>query len=416
MMDKISMVLADYDDLYIDNLESYIVMNHSTKYNLDVFHNQKELESYILTDPDIDILLIDLEMYLSIKEEININCVIALQKGDFPINSDLNRLNKYQNIDDLLRGVISIYESQSETTQEMFKVNDQKSTNTNEEEEHSKSIRSTNSFNSIFSTTGNYNIPSVSNSFSTGSINVSGPKKESDEKKTKVVGIYSVSGGSGKTSFAVGMSVHAAKMGKQVFYLNLENFNSTLNFFRGRVDTRAENNTKKALAGHKDFHLTRCIDDSFDVHYFLPDENYFENRFANINELVDYINLGGFYDYIIIDMDSSGVTRDLKIISICDYSICLLMPNNISRIKMRSFEKSVKLINSKMGHDILENTKFILNKFYDNDEKIEETLILKKPVEKVIEYNHNMEVGNNIDSIMSNKNLNQIIIDLLSGD
>ncbi|MEN8906257.1 MAG: hypothetical protein ABF289_09910 [Clostridiales bacterium] len=427
-MTSLSIVLADYDNLYIENLGNYVSVNYFIRFKVKILYNLSELENYLQSDKEIDILLIDLDMFLELKMDYKIDCIIVLQKENKPVKGNVFKINKYQNIDELIKSVNRIYNTLSSTKKNELEVEVEKflktpkinkipetnkSHETNRVSEKIKLPKINEVTQNSFINDENHSIKEETNF---DKIVKSNKDDEISKDTTKIIGVYSVNGGSGKTTIAVGLSIIASEDKKQVFYLNMENFNSSLNFFRGRVDTVAENNTKKNLDKIKDFKLTRCIDDNFNVHYFLPDENYLENRFQNLNDLINYIKIGGKYDYIVIDIDSSGLTRDLNLINKCDFSICVLLSNNISKIKMRSFEKSIKLINSKLGIDILKNTKFVLNKVKETDKIIDETLILKKSVDKKILYNQNIAKWNNTDSITSNKNLKKILNQILSGE
>jgi len=90
-----------------------------------------------------------------------------------------------------------------------------------------------------------------------------------------VVAIYSPIGGSGKTTVAVNSAVHCAKKGLEVFYLNLENFQSTPLYFNCKKERNLSELLRCLKQGRNVAAKIRQIkqkDADYGVHYFVPPE------------------------------------------------------------------------------------------------------------------------------------------------
>ncbi len=184
-------------------------------------------------------------------------------------------------------------------------------------------------------------------------INAGNVIKTSGEKSTKVLSVYSASGNVGKTSIAVGISTICSLSGLKVFYLNLEQFQST-NFF---FSSESEFSMSEIIYYLKDqdknlvskLSTMRCQDPSTGVFYFKEANNSFEINDltpGDINFLINSLRECGQYDIIVIDTDSRLDSNSLEVLNAADEIIYIFIDEEICLHKTKAFLESLKKLSN----------------------------------------------------------------------
>ncbi|WP_433945736.1 hypothetical protein [Paenibacillus sp. SN-8-1] len=155
--------------------------------------------------------------------------------------------------------------------------------------------------------------------------------------RTKVVGVYSVNGGSGKSTTALHLSRQLGSEGLGVLYLNLETAGSGFPGASGRQE-----NEMSGLA--RLLYDLQAAEDKGDrlelssANYVIRDRHLQAAMFeplSNLNELleltkehtirlIDFLAESGTYDLIMIDTDSYPSERTEGVLERCDQLIWLL--------------------------------------------------------------------------------------------
>ncbi|OZU89878.1 hypothetical protein CIL03_01690 [Virgibacillus indicus] len=295
-MKKIRIVIADNNLSYLESLSSYMrSSNETSRFIVTYFSDKEKLKSYMSEEANIDILLINPQMYsddLILKPQIT---VILLEDDLFAAgNKSYEAVYRYQRLNQLVSSVLSIYYERNETAGKLL----------------------------------------------------------ARSKQTKVLSVYSPVGGSGKTTVAVNLSKQLALNNSKVFYLNLEVFNSTKLYFTSPEDdpslqifyyVKAE--SKQLLSkieGLKKYDPYSMVD-YFDLE--ISGDEMLEMNEQNVKTLIDGIVGTGVYDYVIVDLDSSLAERNIAVLKDCDQVIWNISNDVQSLLKTKAFfEEEEKLV------------------------------------------------------------------------
>lgn len=315
-MSILNIVIADSDEDFVEAFERFLGTNYNERFKVICITSAKYLKEYVENTPDeIDILLTT-PAFLPLGRLENINTVLLMTDGR--ITSELKNyriLDKYQSAQKLAKAIINIYAEN------------------NPDEIHS--------------------------SFT--------------DKKTKVTGVFSSNGGTGKTSISIAVSKRLAQRGTEVFYLNLENISSSPLF----LDCSSEINLSHVLyfLKEKSKNLSLKIeaasleDLNSGIHYFAPPDSALEineTDGADIQVLVNQLKALNRYDSIIIDMSCEFDEKNMKIFEICDSIVCILTPDEISRLKTGELIKLLKMSQKKEIKEIKNKLRFVINKYNES--------------------------------------------------
>ncbi len=196
------------------------------------------------------------------------------------------------------------------------------------------------------------------------------------EKASKVVSVHSASGAVGKTSVAVGVCTICSMSGLSVFYLNLEQFQSTEFLF-----TKNNDNSISDLIYYvkeKDKNLIsrlftmRSQDSATNIFYFNQANNSFElNELVpqDIEFLLTNLKASGLYDLIVVDMDSRLDSNTIKVFESSDEILFIITDEEICLHKSKQFIESIqKYDNSSYPNSYLSHkVKYVANKVSSQD-------------------------------------------------
>ena len=312
-MQILNLIIADTDELYAENLASFLSLYSHQKFQVSCFTKLSGLIEFLSGDDrKVDILLISNDLFTDSIRLDNVNTVIILAKGR--INGKVNgfhSINKYQNAD-----IIA------------------------------------NEITAVFSEGDKPNILPVHG-----------------KKRTKVIAVYSPVGGSGKTCISVSLSIQSVRRGMTVLYLNLENVQTTSLFF----NTSSERSLSDLLYHIKDtdskLHLkierARCIDTETRLHYFIPPDRLTElDEIApdEIKGFIKEIRAMGQYDLVFLDMSSCFNMFNIALMEACDEIFFVGLEDSVSRLKAGLVLDEIKLLSERSGYILSDKITFILNK------------------------------------------------------
>lgn len=312
-MSRLRLIIADTDEYYSSSLLEFITLNYPDRLQADTFTTPAALNSFIFENiTALDILLLSPELFCMQIPTDKFKAVIILSDGKLTKETlNFNQIYKYQSGDKLVSSILSIY-----------------------------------------------------------------AEKTSDEVITaqgsglsKLIAVYSPSGGSGKTTLSAGMCINYSCSGFKVFYLNLENYPSTDHFFLsdngpGISHMLYHLKDKSRNLGLR-FEGIRCIDNISRVHFFSPPESVREIEEINAYELKQLLSLlkqNKQYDIIMIDMSSSLNSLNMEILKECDRILLVIPDEHISDLRTQMFIKELGIIEQKNCTPFSEKITLVFNK------------------------------------------------------
>lgn len=313
-MQRITLVLADKDVEYIELFKRYIRQTeYEKKFIIKSFSSKENLEQYLLSENDCEILLIDSKLSLDNLLLFNINSIILLSETDI-ISEKLHLpvIYKYQPLNKLISQILGLY-------LETFKG-----------------------------------------------------KEIIDGYNTKVISIYSASGGSGKTTTAVNIAKQLTLRDNKVFYLNFELITSVEVFFSnsGSYDLSKilyylKNNPSMVVSKIESF---KEYDIDTKVDYLEPFVNpieIFDLTYDDVKILIESIKKLGVYNYIIIDLDISLQEYVLGALTESDYVIWLVIDDIQSILKTKTAKKILENLLKEQYLTLISKIRIVLNKYLE---------------------------------------------------
>lgn len=332
-MPKLHLVIADNDEAYVESVVGYIAKNYSQRLRVSYFTNYEHLINYFLSnEKKIDILLLCPQWYSeSIPMEM-IDTPIILSGGILDTSfEDWEIINKYQIGNKLVRNIINCF---AENNPNRCYISDL-------------------------------------------------------DKKTKVIAVYSPIGGCGKTTIAVGCSINSAERGNSVFYLNLEEIQSTPYFFYCDSKVNISNVLYYIKEKKKNLALKiegiRNKDYQHDIHYFSPPDTIVDINDTTpdeIHSLIHELKISNSYDEIFIDMSTNMNEKNIPILKYSDQIILVLSHEDLSMSKAHVFMNELDMLSLRNDLDIYHKLTIILNKSsLDNKSKVDRLNINGKSIE-----------------------------------
>lgn len=361
-MNRINLIIADTDQSYLDSLANYMLNNHSKWFQLSTFTNRDNLIKSLETSTNmIDILLVNQSLYSEDLPLNKVTSILILSSGRVNEEfSDLTIVNKYQPAEMLVSDILRNYS-----------------------EKNSDEV-----------------------------INMTG------DKKTKVIGVYSPAGGVGKSSLAVNLSVQCASSGMAVFYLNLEDINSTHNYFINENDQNFSNvlfyiKEKSKNLGMKIDSLKSV--DASNVNYFSVQDSVFEIDEMlpeEINNLISELVKISHYDIIFIDMSCILNKRNMSVLKICDKFIYLLTSESVVLEKVKILEKDLERALNNINYNIADKMVLVANKCNNNSSWIDNYVFQGNTIKFKLPFENNFKANSLNNSPRFNSEINKMINDI----
>ncbi len=159
------------------------------------------------------------------------------------------------------------------------------------------------------------------------------------EKGTKVVGVFSASGGTGKTITALTLAHKLMKKGKRVIYISTVPYQD----FTYYIDDasvlgtafcyQCSINIKNALKIIQD----EVKNEGFD--FLPPFKNLpvsYQMKFSVYSQIVDYLRDKNIYDYIVVELSSELEADKLVFLKNCDWKVLLTTQDKIAVGKLEA--------------------------------------------------------------------------------
>ncbi|MEN6317032.1 MAG: chromosome partitioning protein [Clostridiaceae bacterium] len=317
-MSRLSLVIADSDTGYLAEFEKFMMIHYPQQFDIFSFSSPGALSGFLASSDKKDILLINKKIYKKELQLKNIDDVLLLSDDRTDhLAEGPETLFKYRHAEKLVADVLRLHALKSAKA-----------------------------------------------------CSVSG------HSNTRVVCVYSPSGGAGKSSIAAGCSIVCARKGLKTFYLNMEDIPSTDLFFRSEAEQSFSNviyhlkgkghNLGLKLEGAK------SCDIKTGVCYFAPPDSILELEELSDQDIVNLVNeLKGnaVYDMVFADMSCVLDKRSLALLGCADTILLILSHDEISDIKLKKLEAAVDILKSKYGSQMSDHMITVLNKyeekFYD---------------------------------------------------
>lgn len=314
-MFKISLVLADPDNRYVDRVVDYINSAYGSKVKVTSFTDIQLTAAYLKqSNEEIDVLLVHPSFLLDESADYaRVGIVVILSDGNLNYRFDnCPSVSKYQPGDKLIHEIINLYAEKNANASRLV----------------------------------------------TGSTD------------TKIIGVYSPVGGVGKTSTALAVAAKTAELGKTVLLISLENISSSISALPCKgtdalthlLLSLSEN--PEALPLKVETYKTR--DPQLNLEFLEPPDCFLELSEVNketLEQLLQQLKGIGKYDLIVVDMDSAAVDRNFTILANCDRVLFLLVSDPICGFKTETFMSQLARTGLAEKFGLFEKLLPIVNKY-----------------------------------------------------
>lgn len=311
-MQKINLVIADSDTRYLDLLVSYIrTSDYAGRFTVKTFSNRDNFHLFLSLPTGMDLFLVSLDMLKELGDNALKNATILLTEDNTANSHEFHSVYKYQPLNQLLTQALAFYLERDEQ----------------------------------------------------------GYQKVRGNRKTTVVSVYSAQGGIGKTTTAANLAVQLAGQGKKVFYLNLEYLNYTP-FSSQEGQTGSYSKVLYYLKANprqlmSQFESLKQHEPNYRVDYFEPVEVSQEMLHMTREDaemLVDVVVEKAFYDFLIIDLDSSVHERVIGAMEKSDLVLWLVIDDAQCLQKTRMLLSEFKHFSVINNARLMAQTRFIVNR------------------------------------------------------
>ena len=328
---KLSLVLADDDEDYIDSFSNYLLKHHAQSFDIHTFSCVESLTAFFSDDTRrVNILLAGPGFIYAGIPSGSAEIIILLDCG----NTDIQKGTFLEARSICGRGVSPVLCTEGVPSIKRY--------------QHAEKL--------------------VSSIFSQYSAKNTAGRLPAGKSSTMITAFISPSGGAGKSVISAGCSILCAGRGMKVFYLNLEGSPSTGLYFKGNSDQNFSNvlyylkdkevNPDIRLAG------ASCVDVSTGVHFFLPPESQLEMsclKPEDLKRLLDSFRSATVYDAVFIDMpgklDECGITA----MNAADRVVCICGPDSTSMFKAQCLQAELELLERRYITGLMEKTIHVLN-------------------------------------------------------
>lgn len=308
-MALIKLLIFDEDDEYSISLCNFLTHSYSETLMVNYCNNPNDVREWAeKIDPDI--LLTSDKYYLQIRNYFNKNLILLSSRRNSELSAEAHSIYKYKDANQIVGEIINIFTRSGKVIH------------------------------------------------------------TSREKDTKAVAVYSAAGNVGKTSLALAVSSICSFSGLSVFYLNLEQFQSTNIFFT--CNNEYSMSDIIYFAKEKDKNLITKIpvmcskDADSSINYFGQVNNVFDIKELHpqdIDFIISAIRECGYYDLVVIDMDSQLNENSIKIFEKSDEILYVVTNEENCLHKTKLFIEAMNLISDSMENNTLSNKiKYAANK------------------------------------------------------
>lgn len=313
-MIRLNLLLADTDENYLVQLANYLQGRHSASFSVNYVTSEAHLQSYLGKHRDaLDVLIVSPLLAKALYTGMQ-TTVILLSDGRLEnLEHEYPVLDKFQRGDELASRAIQIYLNQHP---------DRRFINT-----------------------------------AAGS--------------NRLIGVFSPSGGCGKSSVAAGLSAMAHHHNKKALYLNMEGCESTEAFFsKGNSPSISElfyhlkeGGTQLSLK----LEALSYRDPASRVRSFMPADtllDFNELTDGDLELLAEELRKTGDLDVVFVDLAASVDTRNLKIMELMDQVLLVVADDGASQAKVRQFMTQIPTLERKRNVDYAGKTILVRNGRY----------------------------------------------------
>jgi len=314
-MIKLNLLIADPDQAYVERLTAYLNNNDSQRFTVSYVTTTDSLEKYLhKRGSSVDIVLANPQFSKSISLKYQVTIILLTDGRINILDKDKYVISKFLRGDLIVSNLIEIY--------------------TKEHPEH------------LYLNASNRDI--------------------------KTVAVFSPIGGVGKSVIAAGGSITAQKMGKNAFYLNLEDSCSTDCFFDGSgfssISELIYYLKEKKEQLHMKIEAITFKDPSTCVRSIVPPESLSdiaELTEEEVEELILAI-MKSNNDLLFIDLSNQLSSKNLKALELADDILLIGAPNNMGIKRMTQFLKQIAVMEQRKGISLMSKIHFIDNQHTSN--------------------------------------------------
>lgn len=307
---KLNLLIADPDQAYVERLTQYLNNNEAQRFSMSYVTSKEALMSYFdKRGQHIDLLLVHPSFAQYVGKQYAVTAVLLSDGRIHMLDKDKHVINKYMRGDLIASQLIEIY--------------------TNEHPEH------------LY--------------------------LNQKQRTTHTIAVYSPLGGVGKSLIAAASAMTAKKMGKTVFYLNLEDGTSTACFFNGSgfpsvseliyylKEKKDQLNVKVEALAFKD--------PESGVKSFAPPEtlaDMAELSESEIEHLILSVMQSG-NDLLMIDLSNSMNAKNMKALELADQIFLVGKSHPMASIRMNQFMKHIKVVEKRKGMSLIHKMHYVEN-------------------------------------------------------
>jgi cellulose biosynthesis protein BcsQ len=188
---------------------------------------------------------------------------------------------------------------------------------------------------------------------------------------SRLIGVFSPSGGCGKTTVAAGLSVLARQRGKRAMYLNLEGCESTGAWFSEGSGPSISELFYHLKEGAQQLSLKlqalSYTDPGSQVRSFVPADtlmDFNELTDTDLQLLADELRRSADLDLVVVDMAASVDARTLRILELMDQVILVAADDRASQEKVNRFMRQIPVLERKRNSDYTGKTVLACNGRY----------------------------------------------------
>ncbi len=299
-MGKPVVILADTDERYLSPLELKFLEELEDTIELELITDEYFYDEYFSQPQNVDILVVSQELYTSDIQKQNIDNIFVLtEQPDSGGTEDLaiTCIYKYTSIKEIYNQIIAA---------------------------------------------------------SSGTI-----KAQTDQnKETMVVLVYSASGGTGKTTLAMGISACLAQSFKKVLYVNAERINTFGSLINNRADMSSSVYSELTTGGPDIFQRIRHVIRNEKFDYLPPLGGALSSlniSFSIYDEIIQSAKLTKEYDVIVVDTDTVFDEDKANLITKANKVLMVLEQSKQSVYAMNTLMKNMSCNDSEKYYFICNN-------------------------------------------------------------
>jgi len=318
---KLNLLIADSDQAYVERLTTYLNNNDSHRFSISYVTSKEAMVTYLnKRSNNLDIALVHPSMSKEISVAHNVTTILLTDGRINILDKDKHVMSKFLRGDLIASQLIEVY--------------------TREHPEHMYLNKS--------------------------------------NRKLKTIAVFSPLGGVGKSLISAGCAMVAQKMGKEVFYLNLEDGCSTSCYFDGEGFSSISEliyylkNKKEQL--HIKIEAIAFRDAVSGVKSFAPPESLMDIAELSTEEIEELITnvMNSNHELLFIDLSNQLSQKNMKALELADEILLIGSPTNTGSRRMNQFLKHMSVLEKRKGLSFMSKIHFVYNSNLQNSSAMSE--------------------------------------------